>query len=797
MSTRTKHQELEDEVGQLRAEVRTIGLQQGTIQTQLDAVHGRLDRVETLEGKVDRVESLLIKNEKIQSDMFDYLKRLEGKMSRPPTPDPDTPHTSSIVREQEILLKQHEIEKDIHTRNRPLAVQLALQSDKTAQYKSDRAAQFMKNIAKGPKIDFPSFNGDNPLGWLRQVTKYFELSQVPDECKVDLAQTYIIGRADNWLRSTKVLDTDIPWDQFCRLICDRFAQSSIYELLEKFHSVKQYNMTVSDYTDKFEEIMAVIRDEHPYLQEHYYIVTFVNGLRPEIKCNLRPQRPTTLSNAYWMARDYESGLLATARAQRFAGQLPFRQGYQQKLLGAPPLDKPPAPAPPARKPGVCWRCNGAWQPGHKCPQAPTLHVLTAESSDLIPAPENEEPVTLEPQMQQEQPTEQPQQLMHISAHAISGKSTGDTIAVVICIGGKRGLALVDTGSTNTFMDVHFALKTKCEILNNPTKTVKVAGGGALQSGGHIADWDFTICAVTFNHSFTLLDLQGYDVVLGSDWLKKHGPVTFDWNYKYVAVHTLDKKLIRLPDASITTEIKFISADTVDKMCRKGSLGYLLNMQVSSTDPAVQIIPEPILPVLSDYQDLFQSPTELPPARTCDHEVPLMEDAIPPAGRPYRVPHLQKNEMEKQIKELLDKGIIQVSNSPYAAPAILVRKKDGSWRLCIDYRRLNAITVKNKFPIPVIEDLLDELHGAVIFTKLDLRSGYHQIRMKSSDVPKTAFTTYNGHFEFLVMPFGLTNAPATFQALMNSIFSEHLRQFVLVFFMISSFIASHWKSTSIT
>lgn len=302
-------------------------------------------------------------------------------------------------------------------------------------------------------------------------------------------------------------------------------------------------------------------------------------------------------------------------------------------------------------------------------------------------------------------------------------------------------------------------------------TVKVANGQVLNCEHHLSKAEWYISTYKFRSDLIFVQLPSVDLVVGMDWLQAYSPMEVDWYNKWMAIpyhgHTI---CIQGVQSSFPTgamiELRL-------------SMGDMKTDQIQTTtektiDPRIQV-------VLSKFADLFSEPVGLPPSRHCDHSIPLVPGANPFTVRPYRYPPALKDEIEKQVQEMLAQGVIQKSRSPFASPVLLVKKKDRSWRFCVDYRYLNAMTAKSKYPVPIFDQLMDELVTAKWFSKLDLRAGYHQIRLLPGEEPKTAFQTHMGHFEFRVMAFGLTGAPNTFLDAMNTTLAPVLRKCALVFF----------------
>jgi hypothetical protein len=251
----------------------------------------------------------------------------------------------------------------------------------------------------------------------------------------------------------------------------------------------------------------------------------------------------------------------------------------------------------------------------------------------------------------------------------------------------------------------------------PPVSVRVANNEQMHCTHMVPNFEWWVNGDTFSHDMRVLPLGAYDAILGMDWLKLHGDMTCNWEKK--TLQFLHKgKLVTLQgvQSAPLTQVTEASIDQVMKWS-KGNEVWALAVLDEQLQESTATIHEEIQAVLSVYSDVFTEPHTLPPSRVYDHAITLQPGATPVNSRPYRYSSA---------------GVIVQSMSPFASPVLLVQKKDGTWRFCVDYRRLNELTIRNKFPMPIIDELLDELASVQFFSKLDLRAGYHQIRMRPED-----------------------------------------------------------------
>ena len=337
--------------------------------------------------------------------------------------------------------------------------------------------------------------------------------------------------------------------------------------------------------------------------------------------------------------------------------------------------------------------------------------------------------------------------------------------------------LFDTGADKSFVSYEFEpLLVTPRVKLGESFTVEVTDGKPVTIDSIINGCNINLNEHNFPIDLIPMQLGSFDIIVGMDRLaKNHAEVVcFE---KCIRISLENDQILKVYGEKPSSGLKLMSCTKAQKYLRKKYVAFLAHI-VEKRDKERKIED---IPIIREFPKVFPDDVSgLPPARQVKFRIDLVPGANPVAKSPYRLAPSEMQELASQLQKLSVKGFIRPSSSPWCAPVLFVKNKDGSFRMCIDYRELNKLTIKNRYPLPRIDDLFDQLQGATYFYKIDLRSGYHQLRVHDEDIPKTAFRTRYGHYDFMVMPFGLTNTPAVFMDLMNLVCRPYLDQFVIVF-----------------
>ena len=590
------------------------------------------------------------------------------------------------------------------------------------------------------------------------------------------------GAAARWVQSLDHRGRRLSWTHFSKLVLERFGKSQYEALIRKLFRIRQ-STSVQEYIDNFAELVDQLLAYSCNIDPVFFAMRFMDGLRDDIRSAVHMQRPSSFDEACVLALLQEELLDSTRRKEgrRPEAFTPNKfVGARNNVVQTPvTADKNDKAAPAAgterrgrgvedrlntlrsyrRARGLCIHCGEKWSRDHRCSENIQLHVLQ-EFWDICHNEANSD------DSQPDEELAEAQVLLAVSLAALNGNTTASTMEFQGEIQGLPVKILLDSGSSHTFVSLALSSKLTGQTPLVVPLRVKIADGQILDCVDNFLQLEWAVQGCSFRTDAKVLPLAHYDMVVGMDWLAQYSPIQVDWAHKWLvipyegAARALQGELHSLPPGSV------IQVSAVSDEC---------NTSVPSDRPPA------ITQLLQEFQSVFEPPQGYPPERAFAHDIPLIPGATPVNVRPYRYPPAIKDEIERQISEMLNSGIVQPSQSPFSSSVLLVKKKDGTYRFCVDFRHLNAITVKTKYPVPMIEELLDELHGASWFSSLDLTAGYHQIRLKPGEEPKTAFQTHTGQYEFRVMAFGLTGAPATFLKAMNITLGPLLRKCVLVFF----------------
>jgi hypothetical protein len=485
------------------------------------------------------------------------------------------------------------------------------------------------------------------------------------EEKVWITSLHLEGVAADWYYALE-RDHAIPsWARFAEFVNMRFGPPLRTNSLAELKDLRRTG-SVEEYQRQFSVLLCRCDDLSPSQQ----VNMFTAGLGEPLRTDVELQNPTTLQYAMSLARAYER---RTALPTGTALPKSFRSNTRSSADATTGVTTTPSkPAAPAkqrfkrltmeematkRANGECYHCPAKYTADHKCP---VKGVFLLELDDDIGEDEAVEE-------------------LGISLHALTGIKVAETMKLQITVGGTQLVALVDTGSTDTFIKEEVAGQLGLLVEPCHGLFVKVANGDRVGCNGVCPRLPITIHTEDFNVSCYVLPLDSFDVVLGVRWLRSLGPILWDFAHLSMSFWRHGRT------------VRWTGVGSTSPQCA----------MLSTSRELLQAL-------LDDYADIFAMPQGLPPPRRHDHRIRLLPGTAPVAVRPYRYPQLLKDELERQCDDMLQQGIIRECTSAFTSPVLLVRKPDGTWRFCIDYRELNEKTVKDKFPIPVVDELLDEL-----------------------------------------------------------------------------------------